>query len=292
MPGRIQVLKSSITGIDVGDADPDQKALDTDIQTLVEHVFANAQGDTTDGEVTIQVTNPLGYLTAHVGWARDPFNTTRWYPMNGPIYPQIPAGNYLGFDADLVNVSMNLDVNNLNIYYWHTSETEKTVLVHYILYINQADNAVGTGKNNIIGNIKAAKDGVNLDEALDARQVKYMSGKNIPKIDPDLSGSVSLYAPEYDFDFGSGFAKVAVNHNLGYVPRVNARCFFPDNYEEGDEIIAAGDILPYQNFSIHEGTFVVTYYVTTTQVVFLVENPAFFGQNVDISYHILRDKIA
>lgn len=152
----------------------------------------------------------------------------------------------------------------IDLYEGETSED-----IYYIIYGNRQDNAVGTGNSNVIGNFKISKDGYDAETETDVRNMKFISGKNVTKIDTALSGTVTSSISTDDI------TTIEITHNLGYFPI----CYVISS--------TYGQTLPIAE------PIQTDYHVTTTKLIINVWD--FSGEetyNETFKYIITRDKIA
>lgn len=142
--------------------------------------------------------------------------------------------------------------------------------VFYIIFSNQQENGTGTGNNNVSGKMKIAKSGYSAETEQDARNMKFFSGKNVFKIDNNLSDTVTFAIDTLDFTVHE------ITHNLGYVPVCFVLCS------------TTGQMLP--NSAAVFPT--LDYYIDSTKLTIytldLSGNPSY---NLTFKYKILRDKI-
>lgn len=196
---------------------------------------------------TIEITHGLGYIPSYFVFTkgRNLADTEdAWYVK------------YLGTRVDETKLYIDL-------YEGETSED-----IFYIIYGNRQDNAVGTGNDNVSGNLRVAKLGYDAETETDVRNMVFISGKNVTKIDPDLSGSVTKTIATNDFTV------IEITHNLGYFP------------------------ICYVMFSTFGQTLPIAepvqfdYYVTTTKLVIYAAD--FTGETPysgTFKYKITRDRI-
>jgi len=141
---------------------------------------------------------------------------------------------------------------------------------YYSIFANTIGNQTGTGKNNVSGKARIAKNNLSVPDITDARQFKFFVG-NVFKQDTALSGTITLMTLDYDLKV------ITIPHNLGYVPIVYM--FESDN----------GSRIPYSL----PGGLLFTYYVDSSNIY--VVGGDFYNLGGDIytlKYIILRDKIA
>lgn len=167
---------------------------------------------------------------------------------------------------DVWELSLNggyVDTNNLYI------EDSAGIQYSYKLHANASDGGGGTGNDNIVGNIIIAKNGINLKTNTDARNIQFMSGKNVPKIDRNLSGSVTATIATDDITV------ISIEHNLGYYP-----VCYVHSVTDGQNLPIAEPVPHY-------------FHISTTHLYILVENfsldPTY---SETFKYIITRDKIA
>lgn len=197
---------------------------------------------------TTEITHGLGYIPSYFVFTkgRNLADTEdAWYVK------------YLGTRIDTSKLYIDL-------YEGETSE-----VIYYIIYGNRQDNAVGTGNSNVTGKLKISKDGYDAETETDIRNMKFVSGKNVTKIDTALSGSVTSAIATDDI------TAIEITHNLGYFPI----CYVSSS--------TYGQTLPIAE------PIQTDYYVTTTKLVITVYDlsgePTY---NETFKYIITRDKIA
>lgn len=246
-------IKVAKSGYSVDDGE-EHLAFTSDRNCIME--FASGLVDiNTDGSgyATTSVTHNLGYRPGYYGFVRDALHTDRWYPHNG------------GSPTLLTSV----DTTKL---YFTVNYEEPSALykVFYTIWGNQQNDAEGSGNNNVSGKIRVAKPGYNARTETDLRNMRFASGHNIPKIDENLSGSITRMIDTGDITV------ITINHSLGYVPVVYV---LAETY---------GQMLPSSSFAFPS----FNYYITSTQVV--IEVADFSGDpfyDCTFKYKILRDKI-
>jgi len=198
------------------------------------------------------IAHNLGYRPTVYAFikGRDLGNTKDvWYPHQG------------GQRTALTNV----DISNLYI----TGDANADV--YYIIFNNQQEDGVGTGNNNISGNIRIAKDGYDALTQTDARRMRFFSGKNVFKVDEDLSGSTTFAIDTLDFTVKE------ITHGLGYIPICFVLCS------------TSGQMLPDSALTFPT----LDYYIDTNKLTIYTQD--FSGgasYNLTFKYKILRDKIA
>lgn len=197
---------------------------------------------------TKEITHGLGYIPSYFVFTkgRNLADTEdAWYVK------------YLGTRIDTSKLYIDL-------YEGETSET-----IYYIIYGNRQDNAVGTGNSNVTGKLKISKSGYDAETETDIRNMKFVSGKNVTKIDTALSGSVTSAITTDDI------TTIEITHNLGYFPI----CYVISS--------TYGQTLPIAE------PVQTDYYVTTTKLIIevydLTGEPTY---NETFKYIITRDKIA
>lgn len=231
----------------------------SDRSCLVE-LFSGTVDITTNGSGygSTSFTHNLGYRPVYYCFARDPLNTSRWYPHHDGTLACITS-----VDTTKLYVTINY------------KEPSKTYRVFYSIFGNNLDNSTGTGNNNVSGKLRIAKDGYDARTETDARNMKFFSGKNTLKIDTAKSGSVTQTVDDF-------VAITTITHNLGYVPMAFVLATSPYN-----------QMLP--NSSLLFPTF--TYYITSTTLVIETTDLFYDSELMDpyditFKYKILRDKIA
>lgn len=197
---------------------------------------------------TVEITHGLGYIPSYFVFTKGRnFADTEdaWYVK------------FLGTRVDSTKLYIDL-------YEGETSED-----IFYIIYGNRQDNLVGDGNSNVVGRLRVAKPGYDAESETDVRNMIFISGKNVTKIDENLSGSVTRTIATDDFTV------IEIEHNIGYFPI----CYVINS--------TFGQTLPIAE------PIQFDYYVTTTK---LVINVADFSEEAPYSctfkYKITRDKIA
>jgi len=267
------VIKVAKTGGAVTDEEKDL-AFTSDRDCLIE--FARGTSSiTTSGSGSVNITNTLGYLCNYFVFVRDPDNTSRWFPMNCDfsLNPDVIFG-----DAKIINTY--LTTSNLVVTVNHSYETSKTFNLFYIIHSNTPDNLTGTGKDNVSGKVRVAKPGYDASTETDARNMQFYSGKNVPQPIIEDSDSLTIGArPDPLDEYVFTLATKTITHNLGYVPV--AYVFDTD-----------GAMFPAQRVEARGAdNLILNYYVTSTQLVIAVMNPASFSQTCNFKYKIMKDKI-
>lgn len=230
-------------------------SLDSDISTLMIIDEQDILGSATE------YTHGLGYLPTTMEF----FNYgTQWFPVNSPIYDTSDNWQFL--------ISPNISLDNNKVYFDNPDSLPSKIFISG----NTADNSLGSGKNTAIGRLKVAKDGYDISQITDVRQFKFCSGLDTFKKDLQLSGQTTLTSAT------GAFAKVEITHGLGYIPIVTARLVSNDydNVYDGAMLpinMAFGDFVP------------LSYYVTSTKIVFFTENVPI---TATINYNIYRNKLS
>lgn len=147
---------------------------------------------------------------------------------------------------------------------------ELNARAYYIIFANQQDNSVGTSNTNASGRLRIAKPGYDAETATDARQLQFMSGTSVPKVDLALSGSITQTIATDDYTV------ITVAHNLGYVPLCFVLC---DTF--GTMLPDSSDLFP---------SFI--YHIDDTNLTIIASDFSFAPTyNATFKYKILRDRI-
>lgn len=205
-----------------------------------------------DGNGTLEITHNLGYVPAFFVFEKGYIDTLYWYPK---YIMEVYATT-----TKLVIKAVYLDANT-------------TYNIFYIIYGNRQDDATGSGNNNVTGKIRISKTGYDAETEQDVRNMRFISGKNVPKIDPDLSGSITeIINRDYPYP-----TTITIPHNLGYVPI----CFVFNS--------DLGKMLPY-TVPLYGGDFML-YYIDNTNL-YIDARSGEDPESETFKYIILRDKIA
>lgn len=232
----------------------DEKALVmTSERACVIEMFSGIGHITTDvdGNGTFEFTHNLGYVPAFLAFEKGYLDTTYWYDTY-----------VIAFSADTIKFyakAIYLDPNT-------------TYDIFYSIAGNRNDNAVGSGNNNVSGRLRIAKDGYNPMTETDVRNMKFMSGKNVWKVDPILSGSVTQ-------EINGGYPDptiITIPHNLGYVPMALVLWY------------GGGKMLPY-TVPLYGAPFMI-YRLDSTNL-YLEVRSAEFPIEETFKYKIFRDRI-
>lgn len=199
-----------------------------------------------------EVTHGLGYRPTVYAFikGRD-LNDTKdvWYPHQGGAYTVLTK-------VDTTKMYFTGDIN---------------ADVFYLIFANQQENGTGTGNNNVSGNLRISKAGYNAKTEQDARNMRFFSGKNVFKVDQDLSYETTFTIDTLDFTVKE------ITHGLGYVPICFVLCS------------SNGQMLPNSAFVFPT----LDYYIDTDKLTIYTQD--FSGDpsyNLTFQYLILRDKIA
>ena len=205
-----------------------------------------------DGNGTLEITHNLGYVPAFFMFEKGYLDTLYWYPQY--------AMQVYATTTKLIVKANCLDANT-------------TYNIFYSISGNRQDDAEGSGNNNVSGRLRISKSGYDAETEMDVRNMRFISGKNVPKIDEDLSGSITeTINSDYPYP-----TLITIPHNLGYVPV----CFVFDS--------DLGKILPY-TVPLYGGASMI-HHVDDTNLYIEArsgENP----ESETFKYIILRDKIA
>lgn len=197
---------------------------------------------------TTDISHNLGYIPSYFVFTKGRnFEDTEdaWYVK------------YLGTRIDTTKLYIDL-------FFGESSED-----IFYIIYGNRQDNAVGTGNSNVTGNLRIAKSGYDATTETDIRNMKFVSGKNVTKIDTALSGTTSGTVATDDYTI------FTITHNLGYFPICYVMCS------------TFGQTLPVAE------PIEISYYVTTTKlVIYVADYSGGDSYTATFKYIITRDKIA
>ena len=268
------ILKVAKPGGSIDDAEKNL-VMTSERSCMIEFASGSDSVTTSGGSATKNISNQLGYFADYFIFVRDPDNTDRWFPINNEISLNVDVFSDVG-----KYVESHLTTSNLVLRIYQGSEIgDKTYNFFYIIHANRPDNAVGTGNSNVSGKLRIAKDGYNAETETDARNMKFFSGKNVPKVDVNLSGNNSLTVSARVDEFTYRLGSVAINNNLGYVPV----CYVVDS--------SNGAMFPAVGIPRDGEDLILNYYITSTQLVITAINPADFSQTVNFKYKILRDKI-
>lgn len=199
-----------------------------------------------------EITHNLGYRPTVYAFikGRD-LNDTKdvWYPHQGGSYKCLTK----------------VDTTKLYI----TGEINRDVF--YIIFSNQQENGNGTGNSNVSGNLRVAKANYNAKTETDARNMIFFSGKNVFKIDVDLSSNTTFSINTSDITIKE------ITHGLGYVPICFVLCR------------TTGQMLPNSAFVFPT----LDCYIDSNKLTIYTTD--FSGEpsyNLTFDYIILRDKIA
>lgn len=199
-----------------------------------------------------EITHNLGYRPTVYAFikGRDLGDTKDvWYPHQGGAYTALTK----------------VDTTKLYI------EGDIGADVFYIIFSNQQEDGNGSGNNNVSGNLRIAKNGYNAKTEQDARNMRFFSGKNVFKVDPELSYETTFTIDTLDFTVKE------ITHGLGYVPICFVLCS------------TIGQMLPNSAFVFPT----LDYYIDNDKLTIYTQD--FSGApsyNLTFQYIILRDKIA
>lgn len=202
-----------------------------------------------DGNGSLEITHNLGYVPSVFVFEKGYLDTTFWYPQY-----------VMGVRADTTKLYITATYLDSNT----------TYQIFYSISGNRNDNVVGSGNNNVSGRLRIAKSGYDAETEQDVRNMRFMSGKSVWKVDSNLSGNVQS-TPD-----GSGYTLITIPHNLGYVPMCFVLC--TDN----------GGMLPY-TVPLYGGLFML-HHIDNNNLYIEVYNAS--TATVNFKYKILRDKIA
>jgi hypothetical protein len=140
------------------------------------------------------VEHNLGYYPSVIMFEKGFFPDGRWYASTG-------------YDWKVTTTRINFSLTGY--------DANTTYYFHYRISGNRQDNAVGSGNNNVTGNLRISKAGsYDAETETDSRNMQFFSGANILKIDTALSDSVTQQVGLlYPFP-----TVITIPHNLGYPP--------------------------------------------------------------------------
>jgi hypothetical protein len=241
------------TGYDIT-ADQKNLVLDSDVGNLMVIDEQDIAGSATE------YTHGLGYLPTTFEYFE---YGSQWFPINSPIYDT--SGIIVGVNSPRIEYDIN------KIYFTQFNALN----IKLFISGNAADDQTGSGKNTASGKLKIAKAGLNVPDITDVRQFQFCSGLDTIKKDLALSGTTTISS-------SGTFTKSEITHSLGYVPVVIAKI------ESNDyDTLHNGSMLPL-GLSIFDVT-PVSFYVTSTKIVFFVDNVI---ADFTIKYNLYRNKIA
>jgi hypothetical protein len=231
--------------------DSEKDLVMTSDRACIIEMFSGIEEITTDddGNGTTEITHNLGYVPMFFCFDKGYLDTTYWYPMYS-IYAKATT-------TKLILEALYLDANT-------------TYQCFYSIAGNRNDNAVGSGNSNVTGKIKIAKSGYDAEYETDIRNMNFVSGYNVWKVDTTLSGSFTV-----DTD-GDGAGTFEITHGLGYVPMV-----FILNTDEGK-------MLPY-TVPLFGGVFML-YWLDSNKIYGEISG-ADPSTTLNFKYKVLRDKI-